>query len=68
MRTGQPESDTLRRILEEAPSLTAAAKQLGVSRPTLYRWMRVADLDVVRRHTVNLPRHTGDLDGDGSAA
>jgi transcriptional regulator of acetoin/glycerol metabolism len=45
----RPGAAELRRILEEAPSMTAAAQQLGISRPTLYRWMRDAGITDFRR-------------------
>jgi excisionase family DNA binding protein len=45
----RPDPIVLRRVLEEAPSLTAAAAQLGISRPTLYRWIREAGITDFRR-------------------
>jgi len=59
--TSHPDPEVLRTIIEEAPSLTAAAAQLGISRPTLYRWMAEANIKPVRRHHIPTP-------GEGSAA
>jgi hypothetical protein len=45
----RPEPTDLRRVIEEEPSLTAAAIRLGISRPTLYRWLREAGITDFRR-------------------
>ena len=65
MGTGRPETEILRRVLEEAPSLAAVAVQLGVSRPTIYRWMREAGIASFHRR-VRIPTHN--LPDDGSSA
>jgi transposase-like protein len=60
-----PDPETIRQVLWDSPSVTVAAERLGVSRNTLYRWMRQHNIIVGRRL---LPTHSGDLPGDGSAA
>jgi len=67
MGTKRPDPIRLRRVLEETGTLVEAAVELGVSRPTLYRWMRAAGVTDFHRR-VRVPTHTGDLPGDGSAA
>ena len=62
MTTRQPEPEVLRGVLERTDSLTEAAQQLGVSRPTLYRWISLAGVTDFHRR-VRLPNHGGDLDG-----
>jgi len=52
-----PHPDTIRRVLGDSPSVTAAAERLGVSRNTLYRWMRQHGITVGRRVVL-----TGDKD------
>jgi transposase-like protein len=52
-----PHPDTIRRVLGDSPSVTAAAERLGVSRNTLYRWMRQNGITVGRRI---VPTHPND--------
>ena len=47
-----PHPDTIRRVLEDSPSVKVAAERLGVSRNTLYRWMRQHAITVVGRRVV----------------
>lgn len=65
--TRRPKPIVLLRVLETTPTIVAAAQELGVSRPTLYGWMRDAGITDFHRRVL-LPTHTGDLPGDGSAA
>lgn len=62
----RPHPITLRRVLETTPTLTAAAAQLQVSRPTLYRWMREDGVTDFHRR-IRVPSRDGDLPG-GEAA
>lgn len=54
MGTRRPDPILLRRVLETTPSIVAAARQLGVSRPTVYRWMDEAGIRDFHRR-VELP-------------
>ena len=65
--TRRPAPLVLLRVLEGTPTLTAAAEELGVSRPTLYKWIREAGVADFQRR-VRVPTPAGDLPGDGSAA
>jgi len=59
MGTNRPDPIRLRRVLEETATLVDAAEQLGVSRPTLYRWMRQSGVTDFHRR-VRVPTHTED--------
>lgn len=45
----RPTAAEIRRTIAEEGSVTGAARRLGVSRPTLYKWMRALAIAVERR-------------------
>lgn len=43
-----PAAEEIRRAINENGTVTAAAAALGVSRPTLYKWMRLYAIRIER--------------------